>query len=162
VDAARRDSAAIREVVDDATGAAPPRKRVQVVFDRRVPQAERRWMARLIRRCARLWDCEDFEYRVAARRMGRTLGTCTVKVLSMATIVEIVVNPVRFPEREAMRVDLVHELLHVLDEEVRQAFVDLAAHVPDDRRRARALRRAERRYEAWHDKHARVWARLIR
>jgi len=59
-------------------------------------------------------------------------------------------------------VDLVHELLHVLDEEVRHAFVDLAAHIPDDKRRNRALRRAERRYEAWHDKHAHVWARLIR
>ncbi len=158
----RRDSAAVREVVDEAAGPAPPRKRVHVVFDRSVPKPERRWMARLIRRCARLWDCEDFEYRVAAKRMGRTLGTCTVKVLRMATIVEIAVNPSRFAERSAVRVDLVHELLHVLDEEVREAFQDLAAHIPDEKRRTRAFRRAERRYEAWHDKHARVWARLIR
>jgi len=157
-----RDSQEVREVVDEAASAAAAPKRVQVVFDKSVPKAERRWMARLIRRCARLWDCEDYEYQVAARRMGRTLGMCTVKVLSMATIVEIVVNPVRFEERAAMRVDLVHELLHVLDEEVRHAFVDLAAHIPDDKRRNRALRRAERRYEAWHDKHAHVWARLIR
>jgi hypothetical protein len=80
----------------------------------------------------------------------------------MATIVEIVVNSDRFEERPAMRVDLVHELLHVFDEEVRHAFVDLAAHILDDKRRNRALRRAERRYEAWHDKHARVWERLIK
>jgi hypothetical protein len=157
-----RDSAAVREVVEEAAAAAAPRKKVHVVFDRSVPKPERRWMARLIRRCARLWDCEDYEYRVAARRMGRTLGTCAVKVLPMATIVEITVNPVRFPERAVMRIDLVHELLHVLDEAVREAFHDLAAHIPDEKRRARAFRRAERRYEAWHDKHARVWARLIR
>ena len=157
-----RDSGAVREVVDEAAGPAPPRKRVHVVFDRSVPKPERRWMARLIRRCARLWDCEDYEYRVAAKRMGRTLGTCTVKVLRMATIVEIAVNQSRFAERSAVRVDLVHELLHVLDEEVREALQDLAAHIPDEKRRTRAFRRAERRYEAWHDKHARVWARLIR
>lgn len=157
-----RDSAAVREVVDETTAVTAGPKRVHVVFDRSVPKEERRWMARLIRRCARLWDCEDYEYQVAARKMGSTLGMCTVKVLSMATIVEIVVNPVRFEERAAMRVDLVHELLHVLDEEVRHAFLDLAAHIPDDKRRNRALRRAERRYEAWHDKHARVWERLIK
>ena len=158
----RRDSAALREIVDEQAAAAPPRRRVHVVFDRSVPKSEREWMGRLIRRCARLWDREDFEYRVAAKRMGSTLGTCTVKVLSMATIVEITVNPERFTERPAVRSDLVHELLHVLDEEVREAFVDLAAHIPEDRRRARALRRAERRYEAWHDRHAKVWARIIR
>jgi hypothetical protein len=157
-----RDSQAIREVVEETTAvdAAPPR--VHVVFDRSVPKGERRWMARLIRRCARLWDVENYEYQVSAKRMGSTLGMCTLKVLSMATIVEIVVNSDRFEERPAMRVDLVHELLHVFDEEVRHAFVDLAAHIPDDKRRHRALRRAERRYEAWHDKHARVWERLIK
>ena len=160
--AARRDSAAVREVVEEAAGPAAPAKRVHVVFDRSVPKTERRWMARLIRRCARLWDTQDFEYRVSAKRMGATLGTCEVKVLSMATIVEIAVNPSRFAERPVIRVDLVHELLHVLDDEVREGLLDLAAHIPDEKRRARALRRAERRYEAWHDRHARVWARLIR
>jgi len=157
-----RDSEAVREVVEEAASPSAGPKRVQVVFDKSVPRGERRWMASLIRRCARLWEVEDYEYQVAAKRMGSTLGMCTLKVLSMATIVEIVVNSDRFEERPAMRVDVVHELLHVFDEEVRHAFVDLAAHIPDDKRRNRALRRAERRYEAWHDKHARVWARLIR
>jgi hypothetical protein len=151
---------AVQQAVEERLEA--PRKRVLVHFDKSVPKEERRWMGRIIRRCARLWDSEQYEYRVSARRMGRTLATCTVKVLSMATIVEITVNPSRFGEREGMRTDLIHELLHVFDEEVRHAFVDLAAHIPDDRRRQRALRRAERRYEAWHDTHARVWARLIR
>jgi hypothetical protein len=151
-----------QEVVAQAAEVTQKRPRVLIRFDRSVPQGERRWMAHIIRRAARLWDCESYEYRVAARRMGKTLATCAVKVLSMATIVEITVNPSRFAEREGMRSDLIHELLHVLDEEVRHAFADLAAHIPDDRRRRRALRRAERRYEAWHDRHARVWARLIR
>jgi hypothetical protein len=153
---------AVREVVEQTAAAAVAPRRVPVTFDRSVPKGERRWMASLIRRCARLWDVENYEYQVSAKRMGSTLGMCTVKVLSMATIVEIVVSAGRFEERAGMRVDLVHELLHVFDEEVRHAFVDLAAHIPDDKRRARAFRRADRRYEAWHDKHARVWARLIR
>jgi len=157
-----RDSQAVREVVEEEAAVTAGQKRIHVVFDKSVPKGERRWMARLIRRCARLWDTEDYEYQVSAKRMGSTLGMCTLKVLSMATIVEIVVNSDRFEERPAMRVDLVHELLHVFDEEVRHAFVDLAAHIPDDKRRHRALRRAERRYEAWHDKHARLWARLIK
>ena len=136
-------------------------RRVLVRFTDGIPPVERRWIARLIRRVATLWHTEGFEYQVSARNMGDTLGMCTLKVLSMATIVEIVLNPKRFPDRRAMRVDLIHELLHVFDEEVRHSFVDLAAHIPDDKRRARALRRADRRYEAWHDRQARVWADVL-
>jgi len=153
---------AVQQAVEQQLEQPKKKTKIIVAFDKTVPDAERRWMGRVIRRCARLWGTEDYEYRVSARRMGKTLASCTVKVLSMATIAEITVNPKRFEERDAMRADLIHELLHVLDEEVREAFVDLAAHIPDDRRRVRALRRAERRYEAWHDQHARVWARLIR
>ena len=131
-----------------------------IVFDRSVPEGERRWMRALIRRCATVYGFETWEFRVACRRFrGKQLAECTVK--AMASIAEITIHPARLADRALARADLLHEMWHLLDDELLATLSDLAAHIQNPLRRARAYRRAYRRYEAWHDRTARIVGGLL-
>src|SRR5512142_759894 len=97
-----------------------------VVYDDDVPAEERLWITRLVRRAARVWSATALEYHISVGDLGDDdLGTCKVEMYATASFVKIMLNRARLAERSCVRVDLVHELLHVFDGEVRQSAVDL-------------------------------------
>lgn len=129
-----------------------------ITFARNVPEEERRWLRLLIRRCARAWGYETWEFRVELKRLPHY---AEIEVQRMASVALLRLRPDRFAERTALRTDVLHELWHLRDTELQDAMQDLAAHIPDEKRRRRAFRRANRRYEAWHDQTARLVGRLM-
>lgn len=131
-----------------------------IVFDRSVPEEERVWIGRLARRFLRACGLESWELVVKLKRFrGTQLAECEVQAMSTRAILTL--HPARLENREAVRTDAMHELWHMLDEELIDTLADLAAHIPDEKKRRRAYRRAERRYEAWHDRTARVVGSLL-
>ena len=133
-----------------------------IVFDRTVPEGERVWIARLVTRFLRAcgMDAGKWELVVRCKRFrGTQLAQCDAEPMSTRAV--IILHPGRLVNREAVKADLMHELWHLLDEELRDTLADLAAHIPDEKKRRRAFRRAERRYEGWHDRTARIVGGLI-
>ena len=138
------------------------KSRTHVVCDRSVPQEEQLWIVRAIRKCARLWDCELYEYHVSVVKLAARAGQMHVRLVRGARVVIIELDKASLAEkRDVMRTTLVHELLHVLDDVAWQALDDLASHIKDGPTRRRALRRARQKYETLHDQHAKLWSRII-
>ena len=134
---------------------------MRLTFTDTVPEEERRWLGRLIRRCGNLWDFADWEVRVNTKRF-RGHDLAEVFPHFTAHQLEVWLNPKRFAERQNMRADLLHELWHKVTSEVEAVFDDLAAFIPDEKKRRRAVRRAHRRYEIWHDKTSLLWNKVLR
>ena len=133
-----------------------------IVFERSVPEGERIWLTRLIKRFLRATDSSGagWEIVVACRRFrGKQLAQCDVQEMAHRAVITL--HPGRLADREAVRADVLHELWHLLDNELWDTLADLAAHIPDEKKRRRAYRRAERRYEAWHDRTARIVGGLL-
>lgn len=131
-----------------------------VAFDQSVPESERRWVGTLIRAAARKFGFGAWEFRVACKRLrGAQIAECEVK--AMAGMVDITLHPARLVNRAAARTDLAHELWHLVDCDMEDTLIDLASHIPDAKRRARAYRRAYRRYEALHDRQSRIMGECL-
>lgn len=131
-----------------------------VAFQASVPEGERRWIGRLVRRFLRVCGLDAWEIRVRFKRFrGRQLAQCDVE--AMSTRAWLTFHPARLADRAALQTDVIHELWHLLDEELRDTLADMAAHIPDEKKRKRAMGRANRRYESWHDRTARVIGRLL-
>lgn len=132
-----------------------------ITFDKTVPDEERRWIGRRVRRFLRVCGLTQWEIQVRFKRFrGKQLAQCDVE--AMSTRAWLTFHPSRLADRKALATDVVHELWHLLDEELRDTLADLAAHIPDEKKRKRAMGRANRRYEAWHDRTSRVAGNLIR
>lgn len=131
-----------------------------MVCDKSVPEEDRLWITRTIRRCAKLWDCEVYEYRITVARLSVD-AVVRVKVEKGARVVYVELDKTNLSDRGTSKVSLVHELLHVMDDPAWEALNDLASHIKDAGVRRRALRRARGKYENLHDRHAKLWARII-
>jgi hypothetical protein len=133
---------------------------VILTFDKSVPDTERRWIGALVRRAAVKFGFAAWEFQVACKTLrGDQIAECVVK--GMAGMVDITLHPSRLANRAAARTDLAHELWHLVDCDMEDTLADLASHIPDPKRRARAWRRAYRRYETLHDRQSRIMAEAI-
>lgn len=128
--------------------------------DDTVPEWERGWITRLVRRFLRVCGMTQWEVQIRCKRFrGRQLAQCDVEMMS--TRAWLTFHPARMADRAALRTDIVHELWHLLDEELRDVLADMAAHIPDEKKRRRAMNRANRRYECWHDRTSRIVGTLL-
>lgn len=131
-----------------------------VAFDKSVPGSERVWIGRLVRRFMRACGLQSWEIQVRFKRFrGKQLAQCDVE--AMSTRAWLTFHPARLVDKAALRTDVIHELWHLLDEELRDTLADMAAHIPDEKKRKRAMGRANRRYESWHDRTSRIVGSLL-
>lgn len=121
-------------------------------------------MRALARRFGRLPGVGAWELHFCARRFPQAsgqLGECFVDLPAHKAMVTLDLARLN-PERRALcRADMIHELLHLLDEPLRQLLDEVADHVHSVRVRRRYKRHLADRYETWHDRMAGVLGSLL-